>query len=307
MSALLPRPSEIHLTDCSGHRVTSNRLGFVGESIVDFSSVAGLLYVECLARMLVPEATLLRGADFVPELEAKGAIALLDVAIVEMVLDALAGNADISLGCNISPRTLADPDAWERVIATIASMPIPARRLVLEITESAPLSAISDVGRRLSEAKRLGCRLAIDDFGVGFAVESEVSHANVDWDIVKIDRSFLIDEGDVPHGRQLTSLVERARSLGPVVVVEGIETADQLVMAREAGAHGGQGRLFEAPMIECWSSPDNEKASQLSCLLMRHGATLQPVQGSPQDFLLSRVDNLGSSVRALAAQVSEDL
>ncbi|WP_082898218.1 EAL domain-containing protein [Sphingomonas sanguinis] len=292
------------------------QLGFVAEPVVELARDGSIsLYSECLARIMVAGSVLLKPGDFVADLETGGHIALLDTAMVELVLDALAADPHVRLGCNISPLTLADADRWAWLIHLIGQRAWLASRLTLEITESFPLDEIAGAAERLGQAKRLGCRLAIDDFGAGFAASAHLHGVDVDWDIVKVDRSCLGDLRKTPSGREgLLALVRLARCFAPVVVVEGIETRGHLALARASGASFGQGWMFDAAACTRWTALDGDRGERIAAAVMGRGAVLPPAfepsdalrtvaaVGQARSRLLSRVDRLGDRVRALVAR-----
>lgn len=237
------------------NRHSSLQLGMTIETITDLAtSEGGVPYSECLARLLIDDDVVLNGGKFIAQLETHGSIGLLDTAMVSLVLDALEQNVSLRLGCNISPYTLADQSAWESIVLKLAERPSAAMRLTLEITETAPLSSTTQAAHRLKQVQAYGCRIALDDFGSGFAIHSEVRNLAIDWDIIKIDRSFLSDLRKSPSGRDgLASMIRLARAIAPLVIVEGIETAAHLERARDSGASFGQGWLFDVTEPAQWS------------------------------------------------------
>lgn len=256
------------------------RLGFTAEPIVDISGASETpLYSECLARMMVADSAVLKGGDFIEDLETYGGIELLDAAILDLVLDALADDPGVALGCNISPRTLSDATAWKSVLRRVDERQWLASRLTLEMTETCPLNEIPHAGSRLAELRRLGCRIAIDDFGAGYASTQYLQQADIEWDVVKIDRSCFAGPHDGPSVRNtLHSLVLQASCFAPVVVVEGLETYDRLSAAQDAGARFGQGWLFDGPVRDRWMTPG--AASRLSAAMMRSCATAKQLSRS---------------------------
>ena len=294
------------------------RFGFAAEPVVDLHHLDGTaLYSECLMRVMVAESVMLRGGDLIGALEGGGETGLLDAAIVDLVLDGLAEDPHARLGCNVSPCTLADPSQWAWFMQCIGERRWLASRLTLEITESCPLGEIAGAAERLREAKRLGCRLAIDDFGTGFATPAFLYGVDIDWDIVKIDRSCFGDLGKTPSDHDgLLYLIQLAKSFAPVVVVEGIETQEHLTLARKAGARFGQGWMFDGPVCDRWSVPDKDVSLALAAAMTARGAIVQKseapaptnlVQGNipekgARNYLLSRVNRIGERVRALAAR-----
>lgn len=278
------------------HWVKHFELGLVSEPVVDMALLGRepdfdmlpahcVLYRECLSRLLADGSLELGGGVFVGDLEHNGAIGLLDGAVVDLALDRLEASEHLRLGCNISPFTLADPQAWARIIHALSQRSPLARRLTLEITETAPLDQVSDAALKLRNAQSYGCRLAIDDFGAGFAIGNRFQMLDVDWDIIKIDRSYLGDLRKSPAGRDgLASMIALARCHAPIVVVEGIETIAHLNFARSSGARFGQGWLFEAQSPDTWSAVAPNVADAFNAALKDNAAIGDRPQASlPQE------------------------
>jgi len=207
-----------------------------------------LLYSECLASIREFDGTLHRAPDFIPELEAMGALTVLDRHMLQKVLDVLDGDRFAVLGCNLSVGNLRNAASWAKIIETIADRPHLASRLVLEITESLEFANISAARNMLAEAKALGCRIAIDDFGVGHASPARLFALDVD--IVKIDALFVRDRrASTTNGwSSLHHMVGLAACFAPAIVVEGVETAEHFKVAAAAGATHVQGYLLSRPV-----------------------------------------------------------
>ncbi len=220
------------------------RLGFAVQDIVAVASGA-VLYSECLARIADTNGEVLSAGVFVPSLEALGRVGLLDIAMAQLALGHL-DDADGELGINLSPETLLDGTFWRRFYQVVADRSDLVHRLVLEITETRPLSDTRLVMERLAELRALGCRIAVDDFGSGYATPA--LWRVLQPDIVKIDAFFI--QGDTPEAasaRCLPHIVRLAQCFAPVVVVEGVETPAQLDLVRESGASHSQGYLLSRP------------------------------------------------------------
>ena len=115
---------------------------------------------------------------------------------------------------------------------------------MVEITETV-LTDAPQAARHLQSLRDLGVRVAIDDFGTGFTSIGALSTTPAD--LLKIDRSFVASDDVGRH--QLASLITRAaHTFGLGVVVEGIETGEQLARARVDGCEAGQGYLFSRPL-----------------------------------------------------------
>lgn len=232
------------------------RIGFASEPVVALAAPdASVLYSECLARVASTDGVVHGAGCFVEYLELVRAIDLLDVAMVQMVTRHLADHPGLRLGCNLSALTVGNDAAWSRILDAISAKNDVASRLTIEVTETQALNPLGRTGDHLAAARSLGCRLAIDDFGVGFSQQAYLQEAGIEWDIIKIDRSCfkgaLIDEA---ARKSLRSTVRLASSFAGTVVVEGIETQLHLELAREAGAEYGQGWLFPFASAKNWSS-----------------------------------------------------
>ena len=136
---------------------------------------------------------------------------------------------------------------------------LPPKRLVLEVTESAIMTEQDAVVEMLTELRAAGVRIAIDDFGTGHSSLARLADLPVDQ--VKIDRSFIVAAAaQSGHTRtagttMLDLLVTLAERLQLDLIAEGIETTDQLEVARDAGCTYGQGFLLgrPAPAAALWA------------------------------------------------------
>jgi EAL domain-containing protein (putative c-di-GMP-specific phosphodiesterase class I) len=124
-----------------------------------------------------------------------------------------------------------------------------ASRLVIEITETAALSDIEECARFVEALRALGCRVAIDDFGVGF---TSLRHLQMlACDTVKIDGLFVRDLATkVENQVFLRHLVGLAHGLGFTTVAEGVEDEDQAAILRREGVLLLQGYYYAKPTID---------------------------------------------------------
>lgn len=275
------------------------RIGFVSEPIVDlFYFGERTHYSECLARIVLGDGRILMPVDFIGDLEASGDIGFLDAAIVDLVLDALEREPNSNLGCNISPATLASETSWGMVMHLLGRRPQLAHRLVLEITESAPLDEIAAAPVRLTDAQALGCRIAIDDFGAGGATMRHLHGIKLDWDIVKIDRScFSLVLPPSSERDGLRGILELASHIAPTVIVEGIETSEHFDVAYSSGVRWGQGFFFSRPSALRQSKKlDGVHGDQLVASLLRNGVTrVRTKNDGPHGAIAHRISDRSSS------------
>lgn len=147
-----------------------------------------------------------------------------------------------TLFINLLPSDLEDPSLYEPD-TPLARM---AERVVLEITERAPLRMSPELERRVALLRELGYRLAVDDLGAGYAGLSSL--AALEPDIVKLDRSLVSGVDRSPKRQRLVrSIACLCSEEGAQVVAEGIERVEERDSLRELGCTLFQGFLFARP------------------------------------------------------------
>src|SRR5205823_5794061 len=137
---------------------------------------------------------------------------------------------------NLSPSTLLEPGLAE----LLQSAPVPAERLVMEITEHTRVPNYSEARKTLQVLRDAGIHLAIDDAGAGYATFRHVLRLRPD--IIKMDQSITqhIDR-DQARVALATALVIFASEIGAVVIAEGVETRGELAALQAAGVSRAQG------------------------------------------------------------------
>jgi EAL domain-containing protein (putative c-di-GMP-specific phosphodiesterase class I) len=121
-----------------------------------------------------------------------------------------------------------------------------ARRVVLEITERAPLERIRDVTTRVAQLRALGYRIAVDDLGAGYA--GLTSFAHLEPEVVKVDMSLVRDIDRSPMKQKLFgSIASLCRDLNIEMIAEGIETEEERDALVRLGGDLCQGYLFARP------------------------------------------------------------
>jgi diguanylate cyclase (GGDEF)-like protein/PAS domain S-box-containing protein len=154
---------------------------------------------------------------------------------------------DIAISVNASERQVTAPGFLATVSELLAEHGLPAPALTIEVNERILVEDASLVMERLAALRSLGVRLAVDDFGTGYA--SLANLRQLPADIIKIDPSFVDGLGRDDTLALLTrTVVQVGRELGMQVVAEGIEQPRQLTALREMGCGYGQGFLVARPM-----------------------------------------------------------
>jgi diguanylate cyclase (GGDEF)-like protein len=151
----------------------------------------------------------------------------------------------LEIAVNVSAVQLRDSGLIDDVQHALASSGLDPSRLILELTESSVVSDIEAAAITLCELRTHGVRIALDDFGAGYASLRHLRAFPVD--IVKLDRSFVVSslEND---SSVLSGLIEMAANLGMETVGEGIEEPGQLDMLRALHCRYAQGFLIARPM-----------------------------------------------------------
>jgi diguanylate cyclase (GGDEF)-like protein len=147
---------------------------------------------------------------------------------------------------NVSPRQLIAGDMVWEVARALEESGLPAPLLCLEVTENSLLADSSPLVGAMRQLKRLGVRMALDDFGGGASSLGLLRVLPLDQ--IKIDRMFVEGIADQPDDRAIVAAVlSMAAELGMRVVAEGIETEHQQGELRDLGCEYGQGFLYARP------------------------------------------------------------
>jgi EAL domain-containing protein (putative c-di-GMP-specific phosphodiesterase class I) len=205
-------------------------------------------YFECLLRMRDEEGGIVSGGEFVTVVEELGWIGLIDRYVLEKTVQALAADSEVRLGFNISGMTAGDRPWLRSLTSLLRHRRDIARRLVVEITETAALGDIRESARFVDTLRRAGCRVALDDFGAG---HTSLRHLQIlPVDIVKIDGSLIGNLTSRPQTRIfLRHLLGLIKGFGLTTVAECVENAEDAALLRAEGIAYLQGYHFGRPTI----------------------------------------------------------
>jgi EAL domain-containing protein (putative c-di-GMP-specific phosphodiesterase class I)/DNA-binding NarL/FixJ family response regulator len=175
------------------------------------------------------------------EAKALGYALELEIAAVEAAIshvDRLPSDTFMTL--NVSPPSIMSP----RLMETIGRVPLD--RIIVEVTEHAPITDYPQLRTAIAALRRGGARLAVDDVGAGHASLRHI--LQLDPDLIKLDVSLTRDIQTQRSQRAMASaLVTFAREVGASVIAVGIETEAELTVIRELGVPLGQGFFFGRP------------------------------------------------------------
>ena len=235
------------------HAVENGLLAVHYQPIVDLRD-GRIRALEALARWPegwghVPPVEFIRIAEETGMISALGSH-VLDRALADVATwrrDGLLAN-DVYVSVNVSSRQIEDPRFPDAIREAIRAHDLPTQVLRLEITESTLMEDPDRTRRIVSDICIDGIGLHLDDFGTGYSSLATLNQ--LPFDALKIDRSFVgwLATGDPSHEILVRSAVGLAHNLGMRVIVEGIETPEQLRRLQALGCAYGQGYLISRPL-----------------------------------------------------------
>ncbi len=199
--------------------------------------------LEALIRWTLADGTMVSPDEFIPIAEDCGLIITIGNWVLERACtDALHWD-DVQLSVNVSAAQLRRPTFAAELAKILADTRFPASRLELEVTETVLVVDPVAAGKTLDEIRQLGVKLALDDFGAGYASIGFLR--KFQFDKLKIDRTLIVDACTNAASRNLLhASVAIATALNMSVTAEGVETQAQADLARIAGCNQLQGWLY---------------------------------------------------------------
>ncbi|HBO5669964.1 TPA: EAL domain-containing response regulator [Pseudomonas aeruginosa] len=224
--------------------------------------------VEALTRWNHPSGGVISPAVFMPTIESCGLLNELFFTQLkhglELQRQALNRGFLLNIAFNLEPVQLTNPDLVSTIKSVLGGYGLHGSSLTLELTESGLLEVSATCLESLVRLRMMGCRLSIDDFGVGFSSLQRL--CQLPFNEIKLDAEFVRGLGNEPEPRCLaviSSTLALGKALGMSVVVEGIEKQEQYQQLLELGCTEGQGYLFAKPMnhkdllgwLDTWAVP----------------------------------------------------
>jgi diguanylate cyclase (GGDEF)-like protein len=210
-----------------------------------------VLGVEALVRWQHPEHGLVPPGEFIPLAERTGLIGPLTHYVLNRALwqcrQWLEQDHELSVAVNVSARRLLDLSFPDEVAGLLTTWEVPARLLVVEITESTIMADPAHALQILGRLHEMGVQLSIDDFGTGYTSMAYLKTLPVHE--LKVDRSFVSQMTSSSSDAVIVrSTVELGRNLGLRVVAEGVEDSLTLQNLEALGCDAIQGFHISRPM-----------------------------------------------------------
>jgi EAL domain-containing protein (putative c-di-GMP-specific phosphodiesterase class I) len=214
---------------------------------------------ELLLRMAGGDGEVLPPAAFLGDAERCGLLPPIERWVVGQAIELLArdggGEDGYALSVNLSGRACWDPELPALIERGLAATGVAPARLVFELNETAAVAELDQARQFMLAVRRLGCRLALDDFGVGMSSLHHLAQLSVDY--LKIDGSFVqnVSLGRVER-QLLRAVVEMAVALGKQTIAESVTDEPTLQVLRACGADHAQGYQVGRPrsLDELWPS-----------------------------------------------------
>lgn len=202
---------------------------------------------EALLRWNHPVKGLVSPESFIIPAEESGLILSIGEWVLRTVChEAAAWGEPYKVAVNVSAVQLVQENFPEIVTTALLDAGLAARRLEIEVTETAIISDKLRALHNLRRVKALGVSIAIDDFGTGYSSLDTLN--SFAFDKIKIDRSFLMGVKKGDHSRTIVKAVlALGRSLNLPVLAEGVETEEDVKLLREENCEEAQGFYFGRP------------------------------------------------------------
>ncbi|NTJ65531.1 EAL domain-containing protein [Agrobacterium rhizogenes] len=226
------------------------------QPLVDASSCE-MIGVEALVRWNRPGHGPISPEVFIPIAETSGLIEALGLLVLRKACEAARQWPDLRIAVNVSPGQFRNPAFADYVRSVLNSTEIEADRVTLEITEGYIIQNPERTRQSIERLKRLGVKVALDDFGSGFSSIGYLRQFG--FDRIKIDRSLTMNVLEDNRAREMVkATVALARSLDIPVTAEGIESEAQGRALEDFGCDELQGYFYGKPM------PDAEISKRLA-------------------------------------------
>jgi diguanylate cyclase (GGDEF)-like protein/PAS domain S-box-containing protein len=216
------------------------------QPIVDLRGDSEPMY-EVLLRLRSDSGELISPDAFLSIAERVDLVGEIDRLVIDQTITALQGaHFPVSLAVNVSGKSIGDPDVLATIDRRLKQTGVPPAALVIEISETAAVSQIEQARTFAIELQRLGCRLAIDDFGASFGSFTYLKH--FPFDFLKIDGELVTGAA---HSRADALIVEAVRhiahGLGRAVIGKHCSDASLVEFLRSQGVDFAQGYHLGRP------------------------------------------------------------
>lgn len=211
-----------------------------------------LVGAEALARWIKPDGKMVSPGEFIPICEETGLISLVDWRIFEKTVQFIRRALDNGVGCvpisvNFSRINLMNADFFITMRETLEEYRIPRGLIEIELTETVIFDNADIIGSFIEQLHKIGLKISMDDFGSGYSSLQMLKDVNID--VLKIDRGFLMETSNSEKQKIVfETIVHMAKRLDIDIVVEGVETLENIELMHSSGCSVAQGYYYSKPV-----------------------------------------------------------
>jgi len=237
---------QMGLANFLGQAITGGRLRLAYQPVIE-SKTGAISHYEALLRFFSEDGKISSAGTLIPIAERMGMIGIIDRLTLDMVVKELRHDAKVVLALNISNLTTQD-HGWLKLLSDhVAETPDIAKRMIVELTETAIHRDLKHTALFCAELQALGITVALDDFGSGYTSFRQLKALEVD--MIKIDGMFVKDLTDNADSRFFVkTLLDFTQGFGLKSVAEFVENGEVAKMLIELGVDYLQGYYFGKPM-----------------------------------------------------------
>jgi diguanylate cyclase (GGDEF)-like protein/PAS domain S-box-containing protein len=213
----------------------------------------GKIHGEVLLRIMDEDMQLIGPGSFIPSAERYNLMPMIDRWVIENTLKLLSANIstviEVMERCciNLSGQSLSDERFMTFLVDCIHDTGVPPHLLCFEITETAVIANLNNASNLITKLRKMGCRFALDDFGVGLSSFGYLRNLSVDY--LKLDGSFV---KNIVNNKTDYEMVRAINQIGHTMnistIAEFVEDAAILQMVRELGVDYAQGYVIAKPL-----------------------------------------------------------
>ena len=212
-----------------------------------------LIGAEALCRW-VRDGEVIAPSEFIPILEQRNDICKLDFYMLDKVCKDIRrwldqGRDVVRVSVNFSRKHMMDVDFLEHIIRVIDENKVPHKFIEIELTETTTDVEFRDLKHIVNGLQKEGIYTSVDDFGMGYSSLNLIKEIN--WNVVKVDKSFLPVDGDDENSTRnimFKYVVAMAKEMGLECVAEGVETKNQVEVLKNNDCNLAQGYFFDKPL-----------------------------------------------------------
>lgn len=221
--------------------------------------------MEALIRWFDADFGYISPDKFIPLAEERGLISMIGEWTLATACNQIKKwnklyGTELRVAVNISATHFMQPSFVQKVRQIILRTGVNPNNLELEITENSMMHHTQELIEALKQLKEMGITIALDDFGTGYSSYSYLTQFPID--VIKIDQSFVRNLDDEEHGEAIVSVMNQlGQALGLEVVVEGVETIEELSILKKLNCNIIQGYYYSKPL------PAEDFAKKIACFI----------------------------------------